>query len=103
MASISPNVKGGKVVSFRIRVFLGRDSKGKQEITQTTWHVPKGMTQSRAQKEVAKYADEWESAQIANLPSEILTFFSDFVHNPAPNGMEQLSAVVDRAGRGAAP
>ena len=27
-----------------------------------------------------------------------LTFFSDFVHNPAPGDMEQLSSVVSRAG-----
>ena len=30
--------------------------------------------------------------------AEILTFFSDFVHNPAPAGMEQLGAVVARVG-----
>ena len=65
MASISPNVKDGKVVSFRIRVYLGRDSQGKQECAQTTWRVPKGMSESKAQREVRKYADEWEKEQIA--------------------------------------
>jgi len=40
----------------------------------------------------------YEGADLDHLPPEILTFFSDFVHNPAPEGMEQLSSVVNRAG-----
>ena len=40
----------------------------------------------------------YEGADLHNLPPEILTFFSDFVHNPAPAGMEQLAAVVERVG-----
>lgn len=40
----------------------------------------------------------YEGTDLNRLPPEILTFFSDFVHNPAPDGMEQLSSVVKRAG-----
>ena len=40
----------------------------------------------------------YEGADLHNLPPEILTFFSDFVHNPAPEGMEPLSAVAERTG-----
>lgn len=40
----------------------------------------------------------YEGLDLNHLPPEMLTFFSDFVHNPAPEGMEQLSSVVDRAG-----
>lgn len=40
----------------------------------------------------------YEGCDLTQLPAEILTFFSDFVHNPAPDGMEQLSAVVARVG-----
>lgn len=40
----------------------------------------------------------YEGTDLNHLPQEILTFFSDFVHNPAPEGMEQLSSVVQRAG-----
>ena len=40
----------------------------------------------------------YEGADLHNLPPEILTFFSDFTHNPAPAGMEQLTAVVARVG-----
>ncbi len=41
----------------------------------------------------------YEGTDLGHLPPEILTFFSDFAHNPAPEGMEQLSSVVERAGR----
>ena len=40
----------------------------------------------------------YEGLGLDRLPPEILTFFSDFVHNPAPEGMEQLASVVARAG-----
>lgn len=40
----------------------------------------------------------YEGADLNALPQEVLTFFSDFVHNPAPKGMEPLNAVVERAG-----
>ena len=40
----------------------------------------------------------YEGLDLAHMPPEVLTFFSDFVHNPAPEGMEQLSSVVERAG-----
>ena len=40
----------------------------------------------------------YEGAGLDHLPGEVLTFFSDFSHNPAPEGMEQLSSVVARAG-----
>ena len=41
----------------------------------------------------------YEGISLTSPPPEIITFFSDFVHNPAPDGMEQLSDVVARAGR----
>ena len=40
----------------------------------------------------------YEGIDLMNPPPEIITFFSDFVHNPAPEGMEQLSEVVARLG-----
>ena len=40
----------------------------------------------------------YEGIDLKNPPPEIITFFSDFVHNPAPEGMEQLSEVVARLG-----
>ena len=40
----------------------------------------------------------YEGMDLQHLAPEVITFFSDFVHNPAPDGMEQLSSVVERAG-----
>ncbi len=40
----------------------------------------------------------YEGAGLRELPPEVLRFFQDFVHNPAPAGMEQLPCVVARAG-----
>ena len=35
---------------------------------------------------------------LRELGPEVLTFFRDFVHNPAPEGMEPLDSVVRRGG-----
>ena len=40
----------------------------------------------------------YEGMDLTRPAPEIITFFSDFVHNPAPEGMEPLSSVVARAG-----
>ncbi|MBR3226495.1 MAG: histidine phosphatase family protein [Atopobiaceae bacterium] len=40
----------------------------------------------------------YEGIDLTCPPPEIVTFFSDFTHNPAPEGMEQLSEVVARTG-----
>ncbi len=39
----------------------------------------------------------YEGTDLNNLPPEVLTFFHDFIHNPAPDGMEPLSSVMERA------
>ena len=40
----------------------------------------------------------YEGLDLRMPPPEIIKFFSDFVHNPAPEGMEQLSEVTARVG-----
>ena len=40
----------------------------------------------------------YEGMDLTNPAPEIITFFSDFVHNPAPEGMEKLSSVTARMG-----
>ncbi|MBQ9197764.1 MAG: histidine phosphatase family protein [Clostridia bacterium] len=40
----------------------------------------------------------YEGVSLDHMPPEILTFFSDFIRNPAPQGMEPLADVVKRAG-----
>lgn len=41
----------------------------------------------------------YEGTDLNDLPPEVAEFFRDFAHNPAPEGMEQLSEVVDRERR----
>lgn len=40
----------------------------------------------------------YEGTDLKQLPSELTYFFSDFVHHPAPEGMEPLQSVVQRMG-----
>ncbi len=40
----------------------------------------------------------YEGMDLTKPAPEVLTFFRDFVHNPAPQGMEPLSHVTDRLG-----
>lgn len=40
----------------------------------------------------------YEGVSLENMPKELITFFQDFVHNPAPEGMESLSHVTARLG-----
>ena len=40
----------------------------------------------------------YEGMDLSRPAPEVAVFFSDFVHNPAPKGMEQLSGLVKRAG-----
>lgn len=40
----------------------------------------------------------YEGVSLESPPPEIRTFFTDFVHNPAPEGMESLDHVKERAG-----
>ncbi len=40
----------------------------------------------------------YEGKSLRELGPEVMTFFRDFVHNPAPEGMEPLDSVVKRGG-----
>ena len=41
----------------------------------------------------------YEGTSLEHPAPEIIEFFSDFVHNPAPEGMESLAHVTERLGR----
>lgn len=43
MANLTANKKDGRIVSYKIKVFLGRDDKGKQIFRCTTWQVSEGL------------------------------------------------------------
>lgn len=60
MAQIQEKVKNGKIISFKIKVFLGRDDTGKQIFRCKTWKPPAGMTNSKSRKEAERVAVLWE-------------------------------------------
>lgn len=84
MASIHPNRKDGKIISFKFRAFLGRDADGRQQFKTTTWKPQKSMSEAKlmqsAEKEAAiwerQMQDEHEHAQHTKSP-EVITF-ADF-------------------------
>lgn len=41
----------------------------------------------------------YEGSDLKNPTPKMIAFFSDFVNNPAPPGMEPLADIVDRSGR----
>lgn len=63
MASIKQNLdKNGKVLSYRFRACIGRDSMGKQQWVTKTVTPPSGLTPKKEIKEMQRQADEWEVA-----------------------------------------
>jgi len=62
MASFKPipNTKG-EIKSYKVTVFMGRDSNGKQIIKTTTWKIPEGMKNPRSiEKAVRDFAVLYE-------------------------------------------
>ena len=66
MASIQEVSTSSKYLSFKIRVCLGRDERGKQHFKTMKWHPPEGMTPAKARKEVQRVAAVWEAEQLAS-------------------------------------
>lgn len=60
MAAITPNLKNGKIISYRFRACVGRNESGKQVFRSKTWTVPEQLTPSKAQRAAQKAADTWE-------------------------------------------
>ena len=60
MATIQEKIKGKKIVSFKIKVCVGRDEMGKQVFRCKTWCPPEELTNGKARKEVQKIAILWE-------------------------------------------
>lgn len=87
MASIKENRKNGKIVSFKFRVFIGRDDKGKQQFKTKVWKPDKEYTEKKLIKLAEAEANIWEreimqgvSIPIEEEPTPLIKF-SDFVNN----------------------
>lgn len=60
MAYIQEKIKGKKIVSFKFKACLGRDTNRKQIFKYTTWYPPAELTPAKARKEAQKAAAVWE-------------------------------------------
>lgn len=43
-------------------------------------------------------AGPYDGLPISEIPEEMTAFFRDFIHNPAPEGMESLNSIKQRTG-----
>ena len=60
MASIYPNRKDGKIVSFKFKWYGGRDENGRQIVRCTTWTPDKPMSERKLLLQAEKEATIWE-------------------------------------------
>ena len=74
MAAITPNTKNGKVLSYRFRACVGRDTLGKQVFRSTTWVIPDNIAPSKAEKAAYKAAELWEKS--------VRTEYEEDIRNP---------------------
>ncbi len=85
MANIQVNKRNGKIVSFRFRVFVGRDNKGRQQFKTKIWKPDGEYTEKRLLKLAEAEATLWEReiVQGDSIPIEekpLFIKFRDFVN-----------------------
>ena len=99
MATIYTNRKDGKIVSFKFKVFLGKEASGKHIVKCKTWVPDREMTEKKlralAEKEAILFeyeaAAQYEEEQKRFKPSEIT--FADFVEQvwlPSKINMDEV-------------
>ena len=69
-----------------------------QRAVQTAQLIVPDVTPQVEERLIEMDYGPYEGCDLKDPPPEIRTFFSDFVNQPAPEGMEQLSDVVARTG-----
>lgn len=74
MSTIYANKKGNKIVSFKLRAFLGRDETGKQLFKFKIWKVPEGYTEKKAYKQAQKEAEIFEKELLLKKKKDEITF-----------------------------
>ena len=70
MASVYPNRKKGKIVSFKFKTYLGKDENGKQVFKCITWTPEKTMSESRLIALAEKEATVWEHNLLCAIEAE---------------------------------
>ena len=90
--------KAGSLMAERGIVFSHVFSSPLQRAVQTAELVAPGVPVQCDERLIEMDYGPYEGIDLTSPPPEIVTFFNDFVHNPAPEGMEQLTDVVSRTG-----
>ena len=88
----------GRLLAERGITFSHVFSSPLQRAVQTAELVAPGAPVHCDERLIEMDYGPYEGIDLKSPPPEILEFFSDFVHNPAPEGMEQLADVVRRTG-----
>ena len=96
MASIKENRnKAGEIVSYRVRVCIGRDERYRQIWRTTTLPRPEGLTPARERKAVELAAAEWEAKVKKDADNDMAAdkdkitlkkFVSDWLNEHVDNG-----------------
>ena len=90
--------EAGRLLAARGISFARVYSSPLQRAVQTAHLVAPGVPVEVDERLIEMDYGPYEGSDLRNPAPEIIKFFSDFVHNPAPEGMEQLSSVVARTG-----
>lgn len=95
MATITQRTNKDGSVVYRIRVFGGRDSEGKQRIFQTTWKADPKRTESANKKALNKFAADYESKCLSGEVAEQRVLFGTYcrklVDDKQRNGLIKIS------------
>ena len=105
MASIYPNRKNGKIISFKFKAYLGRDENGKQVFKCKTWTPDRIMSEGKLTALAEKESTIWEHELLQTLAEEKRTVspekitFKDFVEKkwfPTElNNSEHRNSTID--------
>lgn len=98
MATITPRTNKDGSVSYRIRVFGGRDSEGRQRVFQTTWKPDTAKSDSKNQKDLNKFAAAYEAECLAGAVVEQKVLFGKYcrqlVDDKQKNGAIKANTAV---------
>ena len=72
MATMIPNEKNGKTVSYKFKCCVGRDSANKQIFRCTTWKVPEGLGNVKGKKAAEKALILWEKSVKEEYQKELV-------------------------------
>lgn len=78
MATITQRTNKDGTTVYRIRVYGGRDSQGKQRIFQTTWKSDNKKTARSNEKALSKFAAEYEAKCLSGAIAEQRVLFGSY-------------------------